>query len=439
VSPKVHVRAREWEIRAPESEAGAALAGLRLSGAAERACAKRLSRAGMLHVRELAAGLEIEATSYVGRIQLGDLTVTVVPKLRSDALFRLFRYAYGLRDIALIGEARLSEEGPLFQEFLIAQLYAEARELYARGLMRTYTGVSEDLSSPRGRIDVNRLARRVAPAETTLPCRHYLRMEDTLVNRVLLAGLRLGAAISEDRDRAAALSRVADRLALTVSAVPLSTRLVARAKQSLDRLTKSYEAALALIGLLLDGTNPGLDPEEAIALPGFLFNMNHLFQRLVGRLLREGLTGWTVHEERAIKEMMRYAPGENPRGRRHPRPRPDFMVTSAPRAKVLLDAKYRDLWQHELPREMLYQLSMYALSQPAGGRAIILYPTIEKAARPARIEFYEATAGWDRASVVLQPLDLDELDALVGAGEGRAREKGIGALAHKLVLGPPPW
>ena len=42
----------------------------------------------------------------------------------------------------------------LFQDLLVAQLHAEVRELVARGLRRRYVARSEELASPRGRIDM---------------------------------------------------------------------------------------------------------------------------------------------------------------------------------------------------------------------------------------------------------------------------------------------
>jgi 5-methylcytosine-specific restriction enzyme subunit McrC len=138
-----------------------------------------------------------------------------------------------------------------------------------------------------------------------------------------------------------------------------------------------------------------------------------------------------VQEEQSMDDLLRYAPGANPRRRRAPRPRPDFVVTGVDGRRSIFDAKYRDLWERDLPREMLYQLTLYALSQPKGGKATILYPTTAAEAHPARIEIREPLGGWDRASVVLQPVDLVRLDRAITAGRKGSADRR--ALARELV------
>ena len=105
-------------------------------------------------------------------------------------------------------------------------------------------------------------------------------------------------------------------------------------------------------------------------------------------------------------------------------------MTSVDGRKSILDAKYRDLWERELPREMLYQLALYALSQPKG-KATILYPTSASETQPARIEIREPLGGWDRASVVLQPVDLVKLDQIITAGHEGAMDRK--AMARELA------
>lgn len=171
------------------------------------ALAATLTQRGMLSVRELRQGLEISTTSYVGRLRLGDLVVTVRPKIPLVQLMQLMRYAYGLRRLHRFDVASFETEPDGFLDLLLLQLAAEVSELLERGLHRRYVRTAEDLATPRGRIDFQGLARRRDLAADTLPCVHYPRSEDILINRVLLAGLRLGVHLTNDQQLRATLRR----------------------------------------------------------------------------------------------------------------------------------------------------------------------------------------------------------------------------------------
>lgn len=429
----VNVHLEEWDQRVIGAASNDPLAGVDISSAADRALIEQLSAEGMLEVRELRKGIEIRTNSFVGKVQFGAFTITIAPKLGRESFVRLFRYAYGLRDLSLMPIAPFSAGGTLFEDLLPAQLLAEAEELLARGLDRRYVAVEESLSSPRGHIDMNRIAREGGIIRGSLPCRHHLRLSDCLLNQVLLGGLLFAAACARSSPLKIALRKLADVLAVSIRPRPLHRHLVAQATRNLDRMAAAYSPALTIISLLLDGESPALDDsEEPIQLPGFLFDMNRFFQRLLGRFLCENLDNVQVIEEKGLRHLLRYAPGENPKQRRAPHPRPDFAIKTADSNVRLFDAKYRDLWGQKLPREMLYQLAMYALSQPRGGVATILYPTTVDQARPARIEIGEPLGGWDRASVVLQPVHLGELDRVIAGGYATARERQ--AMARRLVF-----
>ena len=128
---------QEWSQKAT-SEKGSPLAGIFLEDADARILAQKLTSSGMLDIMELREGLSITSTSYVGRIVLGNLLITVQPKISGMSLVRLLRYAYGLRDLHIVTLAGFESEQWAFQDILIAQLIAEASELLARGLHRRY-------------------------------------------------------------------------------------------------------------------------------------------------------------------------------------------------------------------------------------------------------------------------------------------------------------
>lgn len=160
-------------------------------------------------------------------------------------------------------------------------------------------------------------------------------------------------------------------------------------------------------------------------------DLNLFFQALLGRFLSENLPDCSVRPEHSLTDMMRYSPGLNPRRRKAPRPRPDFAVFSKAGSPQLLDAKYRDLWEHELPRDMLYQLSVYALSQPPRSTAAILYPTTSAGATEAAIEIADPVRGGTRAYVALRPVVVSQLVAVLGDDDAA----GARGLAEALVRG----
>jgi 5-methylcytosine-specific restriction enzyme subunit McrC len=220
-------------------------------------------------------------------------------------------------------------------------------------------------------------------------------------------------------------------LADTTRPAPLHAGAFDVARRQITRLTTSYEPALKLIELLYQCSALSLGAAADLEVSGFLFDMNRFYQALVARFLNEHLSDHEVQEEASLNDVLRYLPTMNPLRRSAPRPRPDFVVRQRGRVVAILDAKYRDLWAHELPRDMLYQLSLYALSQPRGATAAILYPTTAPEARESVIEIRDPVAGRAHGFVALRPLLVSRwVSALEDATGRRARQ-----LAAEVVLG----
>ena len=427
------IQLTEWETREPEQ--GSPLWGKDLSEG--RDIAEELRRRRQLVVVELVRGLELRASSWVGRVELGELTVTIQPKIPGAPFLHLLRYAYGLRQLSVKDQALYGRERGTFQDLVARQLASEVEELIARGLHRDYRRETADLAVPSGRIDFQRYVMAAGGGRASLPCAHHPRTRETMLNRVLLAGTLLAARATDDVELRGQLRRLGRALDIDGPPPRLNWDVLDRSRRSIDRRTRAYEPALSLICLLMEGFGISLsDGAEALRLPGFLFDMNRFFQALLSRFLGDNMRGYLVRDEHRLKGMFTFAPGGNPRQRRAPTPRPDFVVLSGNRIASVLDAKYRDLWLHSLPREMLYQLAMYALSRSGPDRqAVILYPTLTGDAIDQTIVLNEPVDGAEKARIVLRPVELLELERLVSVPASVKRERQCAALAKRLVFG----
>ena len=101
---------------------------------------------------------------------------------------------------------------------------------------------------------------------------------------------------------------------------------------------------------------------------------------------------------------------------------------------AILDAKYRDIWNKSLPRDMLYQLAIYALSQGYSGRATILYPAVDSEASPEVIEIRKPFDGSSNALIVLRPVNLLYLCELIEMSGKEGHERRA-TYAQRLAFG----
>jgi len=230
----------------------------------------------------------------------------------------------------------------------------------------------------------------------------------------LLAGLYFASALTSDSKLHFGIARLIQRMTGEITRVRLDRPFITRLLQQQTRLTKAYQPALRLIQLLMAGQGIWFDADqEPCRLNGFLFDMNRFFQLLLHRFLAEHLPSpLRVEHEPHLPGILAYE--KNPRGRKAPVLRPDFVIKSPAAPAMIVDAKYRDLWERELPRSMLYQLAMYSLGRASRRSATILYPEMDGTATDATISIRLPDTPVP-ARVILRPVHLPFLDELLAA------------------------
>ena len=370
---------------------------------------------GRVEVREGYDGIEIRSNSFVGQIDIGDLRIAIRPKLPGLPLSILLAYAYGLRDLSYWGSADSPLERWGMQDILLELLSIELQELVYSGLVRQYVRRNDHLATPRGRIRVNEIIRRGGIVDASLPCDFFSRSSDWHLNQVLRTGAMLGARLTEHGALRQRLLRTAAMFGEVIVLPNLHREDLDRADRELTRITECGRAALQLIRLLLDGMGISSGEHAGTShIPGFLFDMNRFFQRLLSRFLHENLPAGSMADERSIRNVFEYEKGSNIAGRGAPNPRPDYAVYGCKTLLGFMDAKYRDIWGRGLPASWLYQLSIYALASPSQV-AILLYASTsdESVSEGVSLRRPSESGSQGLASILMRPVHLTRMADLV--------------------------
>lgn len=275
---------KEWDELLPEQNSP--LYQYFLQDEASKHTVKILNDKNILNIVELKDGIKITSNSYVGKIKIGELQINIRPKIEGMPLYQLLKYAYGLRDLTLFAEAMHNIDAFPFHDLLIYQLYAEAEDLIYRGLNKKYMREEKELETPKGRVNIRKLATRSEVQDATLPCIYFKRTEDNIFNRVLLSGLYLAIQLTEDLHMKIQLLRLCKIMEDGIKPVELNRTVLKKAVNSIDRLSDRYASALELINILFESQGIQLeDGSSYMKLNGFVFDMNMFFQALLSKLM----------------------------------------------------------------------------------------------------------------------------------------------------------
>ncbi len=308
---------------------------------------------------EPAAGAEgvyrLTPGSTIGALEIGDLSVSIRPKLSISRVLFLASYAAGR--IALHDRFDYRDEQDIV-EVLALQLAAAARRAFAAGLLHGYRTEQEALPTVRGRIRVDEQLRRRFGVPLPLEVQYDEFTDDITANRLVKTA---GARLARRRIRA--------------SRSPVEYAANAVPEIVFDRLNRHYRHVVALSRLIL--RQRSFETERGgLRASGFLIDMNVIFQEFVTRALRDELR---VSDRvfRADDRIERVTLDEAGRVRL----KPDLTWWDGGDCTFAGDVKYKRIEDAHVPNADLYQLLAYAtaLDLPGG---LLIYAQGER--RPAQ-------------------------------------------------------
>jgi 5-methylcytosine-specific restriction endonuclease McrBC regulatory subunit McrC len=373
--------------------------------------------------------LRIKANSHVGHVAFSTFDLVILPKFdhlvdtQESPLLTLLAYAFNLDNLKIVG-TQISPAA-YFAEILIHWFLKEVHNIQRRGLCQQYLRERRDLSVIRGKIDLKTWLRRGGIPSERMPCVFHRRSLDNILNQTLCAGLRRSVAIASSDSLKSECRYLADNFVLDgVSDRSLDYRMLADARRGLNRLNAHYEKAVQIVRMLYEGSGGFVlgDPHrEQVRIPGFFFDMNDLFERVVGRFLQENLPS-------AYKVRLQTKRGGFFYGGRVRIINPDIIVLKTIGAEqYVLDTKYKDIGQGIPQNADLYQLSVYALScsryqNTPKRRARIVYPA-DSNAEERRIDLRQGKHSDDLCSITLHPVNLIGLAGMIDKGDKERRER----------------
>lgn len=290
-------------------------------------------------------GWEVAAGSKVGVVSVGDLQVTVQPKVAISRLLFLVGYSrhrHHWRDLPV----ELDQDAELPDAVAHAFGYW-ARKALDQGLMQGYVTVEDAVPVVRGRIRIgDQLARRpgrALPLEVT----YDDFTVDIAENRLLLAATMALLAMPSASPLARKLLRRLQMMLSEVTMLGLGTPLP---RWTPSRLNTRYQPALQLADLILAG-NSFEQRVGDLRVSGFVLDMWKIYEDFVCVALKEAMTRFAGRATLQHK-MHLDLDGAVPM-------KPDFLWTGRDGRHLVADAKYKAEKPAGFPNADLYQLLAY--------------------------------------------------------------------------------
>ena len=365
----------------------------------------------------------LRAGSIVGALDLDGLSLHIKPKVTIQRLIYLASYAMGEKGTVDLRKEQFDfkREGSVADE-LAWRLGRAAADAFARGLWHDYRVEEEALHTVRGRIMVAEQIRRRFDMPLPVEVRYDEYTEDILANRLIKAAARLLRGMRLNDSEAREGLRHIDATLENVTPVRYPPNDVPEVE--FTRLNDHYKDAVAIARLILRHWFHEAD-RGGVRTPGFLMDMNVVFQQFVTRKLREvmGVSEQTLRSDKKMPRTVHLAVNEERKKEFSLQPDLSWWDGDRDGYTFVGDAKYKRIDDRAVRNADIYQALAYATAFNLPG-ALLAYAKGE--AEPAS---YCVCHAGKRIEVVAVDLEgdiaaIDEAIKELAKRVRRLRDKG---------------
>lgn len=303
----------------------------------------------------------LKPSSTIGAFQVGDLSVSIRPKLAVSRV--LFLASYAMDELKASPGWPPQVPTPDLVQAMAYLLALAAQRAFARGLHRDYREHEEALTTVKGRIRVAEQIRRRFGVPIPVEVRYDDFTEDVAANRLVKAAtealIRMRLRNRNDRAR---MTQVLARLE-NVSWVEYERGRVPAVR--FNRLNEHYREVVALSRIVLQHRSIEAQRGDILA-PGFLMDMNRVFESFVVRALRKELklTERAFRSGQGLGQHIFLAKDGGIQLK------PDLTWWERGECTFVGDAKYKRI-DHDTPNADLYQMLAYATALDLPGGLLI--------------------------------------------------------------------
>ncbi len=235
----------------------------------------------------------IKFNSYVGVIQVGNLTIEILPKADKrkndqatkdkwhNALIQML-HECKLIKLNTLSNARLKLKSASILDLFYDLFLSETETLWAHGLRKKYRPIEENLNKVKGKINFPKHIRKNAFNKSQFYIHHRIFDTDNTFNQILLKALLILKTITHNPKHSIRINK----LLLNLDGVSEKT-VTAHwfDKLHFDRNTERYRPAIGIAKLIILKYSPDLKGgnENVLAI---LFDMNVLFESYIYQKLK---------------------------------------------------------------------------------------------------------------------------------------------------------